>query len=332
MEEEGVLNLLGLLTGREVFGYGWLLGAVTGALAFFALRNGWKAAGLAMMTVPAWRTLLDVLPDLALPFVGGVTFTAIPVRGLSDQYTGSILFHLAPIVAGFLLWSLGDSPDLLRRPSATGLAAVLRRAGVPLGKGEARSLGWGLAGFPLLALANYILLLATSNPTLQNSNESDLWANMTPFHAVAIAAAAAFGEELLYRGVILVGLAALARMAFVRVAEPARSTAAFLVAIVLQAALFGFAHAGYANLQHLLFAVLFGALSGLVAWRFGLWTAIALHFLNNLFVFGLDIRAPWAFPALLGLFLLLAAFSIVFFAARLQEWRAAGGGALKPIK
>ncbi len=319
---EEARSLLSLLTGREVFGYGWLLAIATGALSLLAHRNGWKAAGVVFLTVPAWRTLLDVLPQASVPFVGGVTFQPYSVLDLSNQYIGSILFNLAYLVAGFLLWTMGDAPGLWRRPTARGLASVLRRMGMPLGKGEPRSTAWGLAGFPLLLLGNVLLLLATSNPTLQNSNEDDLFAKMTLFHAIAISAAAAFGEELLYRGVILVGLVALGRMALQSVPEPARSTTAFLAALVVQGLLFGFAHAGYASIQHLLFAVLFGFFSGFIAWRFGIWTAIALHFLNDFFVFGLEVRQPWAVPLLAALFLPLVVFAAVFFTRRAGEWRA----------
>ncbi|MEA3190203.1 MAG: Type prenyl endopeptidase Rce1-like [Thermoplasmata archaeon] len=288
------MEVQGLLTAVQEHQAAFVLGLAV-ALAHFAVRrNGWQAAGVGLMTVPAWQTLLAVLPDLALPFVGSpVPFRPLDTQQQSSRYIVPALRVLGPLGAGFLLWARGRDPGLWRHLSARRLAGHLRATGVPLGAGEAPSARLGLAAFPVLALANLALLWLTAG--LSNSDESRLDANITLYHVLMISAVAAVGEELLYRGLVQTGLwHALKRI---------HAGGAMAVAITLQAALFGFAHAGYQNLQHFLFAALFGLLSGVVAWRFGLWAAIMLHFLIDLYAFGLglDELRPFLGALLLGL-------------------------------
>lgn len=269
-----------------------LLGGLV-ALAYLAThRRGLKAAGVGLMTVPAWQALLGVLPDLALPFAGNpVPFEPLTFTQESSRFAGPAVRILGPLGAGFLMWAIGREPRLVLRPRMSRLAAHLRATGIPLGDGEGAGIRLGLAAFPLLALTNLLLLWATAG--LSNSDESRLDANITLYHVVLIAAVAAVSEELLYRGLVQTGLWRLGRRQF--------PTTSLVAAIVLQATLFGFAHAGYQNLQHFVFATLFGLFAGIVAWRFGIWAAITLHFLIDLYSFGLNL--PWLWP-LLGLALL----------------------------
>lgn len=301
--------------------WAWVLAFLTGLLvernrAFRPL----VVLGIAIMSVPAWRTFLDVLPRAAAPFVGGVTFQALSLPQLSSQYMGMLLNTLGYLAAGFIIMAYGQG--FRAKQGIEGLAQRLREAGLIVGRGEGPSFRWGLALFPLLVLANIVLLMLTSNVIFQNSDETSLWANMTWFHAIAISLAAGFSEELLYRGLVMVGLAKglwhVKRLATERSdtphsPEPKNHAGppiwVWLVAIVLQGLFFGFAHAGYANLQHLLFASLFGWLAGLVAWRWGIWSAITLHVMIDVFAFGIEIREgnPYRILALVwGICLALA--------------------------
>lgn len=286
------MEVQGLLTAVQEQQAAYLLALLVAAAHFAVRRNGWQALGVGLMTVPAWRVLLGVLPDLALPFVGNpVPFRPLDTQQQSARYIGPALRILGPLGAGFLLWARGRDPDLWRHLSVRRLAGHLRATGIPLGAGEGSSARLGLAAFPALASANFLLLWLTAG--LSNSDESRLDDHITLYHVVTISAVAAVGEELLYRGLLQTGLWHLLKRW--------HSGGAMAVAIVLQAALFGFAHAGYQNLQHFLFAALFGLLSGVVAWRFGLWTALVLHFLIDVYAFGLNL--DW-FRPVLGVLLL----------------------------
>ncbi|HUR63463.1 MAG TPA: CPBP family glutamic-type intramembrane protease [Candidatus Thermoplasmatota archaeon] len=262
----------------------WTLALLAGTICRATGRSGWRAVGFGLMTVPLWLTLLDVLASLGPLLQGGTVLGAASTFDLSNQFIGAILRNVGYLGAGFILWA---TEGRWERADLRSLARELGRL-VPLWRSEAASAAVGAALIPLLLLGNYVVLLLTSNvPQINNGDDSLYFTNMTLYHAVLLSAAAALGEELLFRGLLqgllLRGFRALGRWP------------GAVLAIVLQAAVFGFAHAGYGNFAHVLFPALFGLLAGFLAWRFGLWSAIALHFLADFYIFGLEAgsRSAW---------------------------------------
>ncbi|HUR61742.1 MAG TPA: CPBP family intramembrane glutamic endopeptidase [Candidatus Thermoplasmatota archaeon] len=294
----------------------WLLALLSGGLARLMGQRPWRAAGLGLMTVPLWTTGIDIGLSIAPLVQGGTVLQAASRRALSDQAIGAILVNLGYLGAGFLVYATDGrvlSKDL--RGLARELASV-----VPLWRNEGASAAAGLAVTPLLALGFTLLVMLTQGiRVLNNGDDSQYFTNMTLYHAVLISAAAALGEELLFRG-LLQGLLARGLVGLGR-------GAATTVAIVLQAIVFGFAHAGYGNFSHVLFPAVFGLLAGFLSWRFGLWSAIVLHFLADFYQFGLEAgtQVAWVSWLVQALFLLNIAFSIVWVAAMWRRRRVRAG-------
>lgn len=291
----------------------------SGAEDGHAARNGWVSAGFALMTVPVWMVLLDVAPDFVRTFCAQGNIVSIlpgrpaappPAHLFSIIYSQSILQNLGYIALGALLVAHGRDPTWWRRPTLLRLAQNLRDL-IPMGRGEGPSLRLGVALFPILAGAN-LALIAITGLTLQAADKSPFYTYMTPYHAVMMALAAAFGEELVYRGVIQQGILRLlpARLGGTIWLAPG-------IAIVAQAIPFAYAHADYGDPQLLLFAFLFAALAGIVARRFGIWCAIALHALIDFYAFFVQVPEPGlAFLAVVA----VVSAGIVALAAR-EGWR-----------
>ena len=299
MEAQGLLPVLfpyTLLTA-------WLAGSLVALAAHFRGRRLHQAAGLGLMAVPLWLTLWGILNSLEPLLSGGVVLRPYSTYELSNLYSRSLLSDLGYLGVGFLLYARGDSWTRMLSASPTAIARDLQRSGLPLGRGgEPASLAAGLLLFPLLLGATIAVNLLTAGvDVLHQGDEESVWDNMTVFHALLIALAAAFGEELLYRGFL--------QGALTRV-SPAP------LAIVAQALFFGFAHAGYGTWIHVLLPFLFGLVSGVVAWRWGIWAAIAMHFLVDLVAFGVYVAEDQAwFGALLGTLLLANAVATVAYGA-----------------
>jgi membrane protease YdiL (CAAX protease family) len=304
------------------------------ALLFAAYAHAWggqpgrRAAGLGIMTVPLWQTLIGILESIAPLVQGGTVLPALSPSQLSDAYIFAILPNLGYLGAGFLLYASHGAN--WRGMAVPQLAQTLRKAGLPMGRrSEGQSAAAGIAIVPLLALASYLLVLATQGiKALNNGDESQYWRNMTVYHAVLISAAAALGEELLFRGLLQTLLA----KGFSRLRGAGADPAGWAVvpAIVVQAIVFGFAHAGYGTFEHVLTPLLFGLLAGLLAWRWGIWSSILLHFLADTYTF-LQEAAPTHLVAgilLDGLFAANLAFALAWLLRRASTWR---GTARRPL-
>jgi membrane protease YdiL (CAAX protease family) len=301
----------------------WCGGLAVASLAYATRRyTPMQALGIGMMSVPLWTAFWGFLDSIPLIIDRGSDIgTASPAR-LSRIAYRSILVDLGYLGVGFLLWQRLAGRVLHLRLRT--LAERLRAVGVPLGKGEGASLRAGYLLFPaLLALAiGASVGLRLLFPGLVSGNEGDYFSRMTPFHAVFLSMAAAVTEELVYRALLMVAL--------VRGLSRLHVPGAWPVAVVLQAILFGVAHAGYGTWMHIVVPFLFGLAAGAVAWRWGLWAAIALHFLIDLYAFGAEITDPAWFVAMLGLLLLLnvaasLGWSGVWFWSRLRGRRSAQG-------
>ena len=294
----------GLIPTSGFYAIPWAV-AIAVAVGLWAGRRGLgpvRALGAGLMTVPVTDTLLGIVESFGPLLRGGIVLASYSTYQLSRLYSYKLLADLGYLGVGFLLYAGG--PRFLRETPRT-LARRLAQAGLPMGnRGEGRSAFVGLLAFPLLLIGTLAVNVLTAGfESLRQSDESSVFANMTLYHALLISAAAAFGEELLYRGLMQTALA----RAF-GAHRPGLTAAARAVAvggaIVLQAVVFGFAHSGYATWIHVLLPTLFGLVAGFAAWRFGLWSAIVLHFVVDVFAFTAEVgaRHPSAFVALNLLF------------------------------
>ncbi len=274
----------------------WLAAAAIGT-GVSGRHPALKALGVALMSVPVWQTLLGILDSFGPLLQGGFTLRAYTTYQLSGIYTYKLLSDLGYLGAGFLLYVGGA--DWFRQTPAT-LATALREAGLPLGRrGESASALQGFLAFPVLLGATILVNTGLSGfEALRQSDESSVFANMTPYHAVILSLAAAFGEELLYRGLVQTALARAFKAG--AGATPVVRAVGLGAAIVVQALFFGLAHSGYATWIHVLLPTLFGLVAGVVAWRWGIWAAILLHVLVDVFAFGVEASArhAWVIPAL----------------------------------
>lgn len=308
----------------------WLLvwsSAAVGAIIYAAATRAHplKAAGLGLMTVPVWTAIwgfIHSIPALQDPD------SFIPPRStyrLSSTYIRTILIDIGYLGAGFLMWTHQHGfPRSIRD-----IATRLRGAGLQWGHGEGRSALLGWAWFPVLLGGTIALdiFVRGQAPALINGDESRVWENMTVYHAIIISAAAAFTEELVYRALLLIAI----WQGLARLGMPRRW--ALAGAVVLQALVFGAAHGGYGTIYHVIGPTIFGLVAGWVAVRFGIWAAIILHFLVDIYAFGIHAaqNAPWFRPFLVALLLVNIATSVAIAVRwglrRVQPPEADAGGA-----
>lgn len=301
----------------------WFLGAAAAVLATLACRRmtpdwSWRrralaGLGMGLMSVPGWRVAVLTMPDILRTFCAQGNLDLVIPPGqtlppslgyqLSTQVIQTTVAPLGYVILGALCLVAARQPAWVRRPTVAGAAAALTRL-VPMGRGETRSMATGLAWFPLLALANVVLLLLTASPSVRTGDDSAVFSRIPLLHVVLLALAAGVAEEVVYRGVMQQGLKGLLRWA--RVPPPL----AVGSAVAIQMVLFAYAHVGYANVQHLLFALLFGLVAGVVVEVWGLWCAIVLHALVDAASFLLSRGDGAAWAALVALSAAVLAFAI----------------------
>ncbi len=258
-----------VLDGATIRVLAWLAAGLTG-LAVAWRRGPRTGRAVALLTTPVWLTFWNIMASIEVLADPNSVLRAFSQMRLSRLFYRSILSDFGYLGAGVVL--------LARPGGARNLAAWLRNHGWPTGgRTETASIRVGFLLFPPLivvaAMTNWVLY---GQQALVNGDETNVWANMTPYHAIFISLAAGFTEEILYRGLIL--------MALTRVVPT-------WVAVVLQAAFFGFAHAGYGTWAHVIGPALFGLFMGFVAMRWGIWAAIVLHVLADVAAFGFDAAA-----------------------------------------
>lgn len=273
----------------------WLCVALLAwCLRYFA-RDPWhRAAGFAIMTWPLWlscwgfvNTIEVVLnPNSVLRAYSEFELTNIAVRGLARK--------VGYVAAGAIIYT-----QAWKAPS---IAAIRERLPtIPMGRwtrSEGRSAIAGFLVFPAFLLVtigfNWLLY---GIPGLANGNEESVWANMTPLLNVAISFQAGFGEELLYRAVLLVGL-----MRFLPI----------WAAVGVQAIVFGIAHGGYGTWAHILLPAAFALFAGTIIWFTGFWSVVVLHVLIDVYAFSGDVHAHWFHVALQAALVVMAAGSLAY--------------------
>lgn len=273
------------VSGAPFFVVCWAAALLFAGLYGILTAGSWRrVAGMALMVTPLAFTLLGILNDLAPLLAGGVVLRARSTYRLSSLFIRKILIDLGYLGAGFILWSGWTPAEGLR-----GLARRLQATGIPVGRSEGRGVRLGFAWFPVLILVTVVtdIILRGSLPQLVNSDERSIWDNMTPYHAVLISAAAAVGEEAVYRMLLMGGIGVMLLRA------GATKPWAWGVAMVVQAVVFGFAHSSYGNWLHLIQATSFALIAGAALMIYGIWGAIMLHFLVDIYAIGRHADATW---------------------------------------
>lgn len=273
-------------------------------LRFFA-RDPWhKAFGFALMTWPLWLSMWGFVNSIEVLTNSGSVLRAYSPEALTNIAVRGLMRKTIYVAAGAVLytkaWTAPSWDELKSRLPA-----------IPMGKWagtERRSLAAGFLVFPVfLAVSAFLNWLVYASPILANGDESSVWANMTPLHNVAISFQAAFGEELLYRAVLLIGL-----LRFM----PAWA------AIAIQAVVFGLAHSSYGTWAHVLVPTAFGLFAGVAVWYTGFWSIVVIHFLIDIYAFGGDtaLNAPWFEGFLLLSLAGMAAATVRWLGARLLQY------------
>lgn len=261
----------------------WAAAAATGIAYGIATRNPRKAAGLALMTVPLWIPFWGFINSIPALLDGGSVLAARSTYRLSTSYIRGILIDVGYIGTGFLLWAAPRT--------VPALAAKARLAGFQVWRSESRDAFAGALMFPAFLVGSYAVnwLIYSQAPVLVNGDETSVWDNMTPYHAIMISATAAFTEELVYR-VLLLGI-----LTWTATAAGLQRRPALAIAVVVQALFFGAAHAGYGTWAHVIVPTLFGLFVGVMVYFYGVWSAIVVHFLIDIYALG--IYAIPAYPA-----------------------------------
>lgn len=276
--------------GWSFYAVPWMAAIITGSVLSATGRRWWQAAGIALMTVPLWDTAWGILSSIEPLVQGGQVLRAYTKYELSYVFSYKFLSDLGYLGVGFLLYGSGGTWHGMFQAPRT-VAKRLIDVGFPTGRRtEGHSAFLGAVALPLLLVGSIAISYWTRGAeSLRQSDEENVFANMTLYHAILLSAAAAVGEELVYRGFFQTILAR--RMPMV-------------VAIILQAVFFGFAHSGYGTWIHVLLPALFGIVVGFAAWRFGIWMAIVMHFLVDVYAFGSEASSnqAWLIPILNTLF------------------------------
>jgi membrane protease YdiL (CAAX protease family) len=273
-----------------------LMAAVLAATLYLigrrARRSPWMALGVGIMSVPVWESLLVNTPDMVRTFcTQGNVASVVAAHGIPappgweyflGQAVGAVEHNVLYPLAGVLVylhgWRQGGTLPASWRDQLDHL--------VPMGRSIAASFRRGMAFFPILAAANLGLIKIVQLKFVALGADS-YYTNMNALAAPALALAAGFGEEIVYRGVMQQGLKhALKGLGLGRAAVPA--------AIALQSIPFAYAHANYGNPGLLLFNVGFALLAGIVVEFYGLGCAIALHALIDFYAFFTQTPEPGA--------------------------------------
>ena len=280
----------------------WSLGLSVAAGAAARGRPLHQALGMGLLTVPIWDTLWGILSSFVPLVHGGFVLRPYSRYQLSGLYTYKFLADVGYLAVGFLLYASPRPGTVLSQPPRS-LARRLAAERLPMGRlgwlSEGRSALVGLALFPVLLVVTLVAnRLVSGVSELNQSDETSLFANMTPYHALLISLAAGFGEELAYRGLLMGWLSRRVPMA---------------AAVLLQAAVFGLAHSGYGTWSHVLLPTLFGVVAGAVAWLFGVWASITMHVLVDVYAFGAESvgHFAWVSPTLDALFFANLLFTLV---------------------
>lgn len=280
-------------------------------------RFQWRATqifGLALLTIPLWRSLYFSLPDIAPAFQPGGVELAIPLVGLWRTFSLKAFREILFPAVGLVLL-VGRFPWAQKIPRwKQDLAGVLGSIQGHTRRGLVLDLGWG-AGLLVLNIQFAISLQDALSRvrTLDTGDDSQVFNNITPALVLLLSLVAGIGEELLFRGLLQPFLARSLRDL---------GRLAFPLALVLQALFFAVVHAGYGNLIHILLPLTFGLFMGLVYRYLGLLPCILIHTEIDIFAFGASAQAqyPWVGQATVILFFVNVAAGLVTFIYEAIRW------------
>lgn len=216
---------------------------------------------LALASVPLtlliWRNVAAAPELMNAPTTG-----PLAVGTLRDALATFAIWGLGPAAAAWAILRLDDDHPVARSVPEPGMRAGIAAA---LTLGLIASFGAGLTGLRRAGMVSAVTAGA--------------WSAVPPGLLVGLAVVVAVIEETLFRGVLQSSLLPV-------VGAP--------VAAVVQAALFGFVHAGYGDPWYVLGAAAFGLVQAYIALKFGLLVAVATHAQLNLVVLGWLSHATFA--------------------------------------
>lgn len=284
------------------YGLSWL-GVILLAwcLRYFA-RDPWhKAIGFALMTWPLWLSCWGFVNTIEFVLNPNSEFRAYTEFELTNIATRGLARKVGYVAAGAIIytkaWNAESFGDIKTRLPK-----------IPMGawtKTEATSAIAGILIFPfLLAVTIGLNWILYQTPALANGNEENVWMNMTVLLNLGISFQAGFGEELLYRAVLLIGL-----MRFLPI----------WAAVAIQALIFGIAHGGYGTWAHILLPAGFAVFAGIAVWYTGFWSIVVVHFLIDVYAFSADMHNHHFDVVLEAALVVMGAASLAFVAHKAQK-------------
>lgn len=227
-----------------------------------------RAAGLGLMFFSLWRSLYGSVPDLLVIAGGGGMRSAVPAVQWYYEFFIDYFWHLVYPLLGLLLF-FHRIPGLHTRFRwGENLSTMLRPFGAWIRRSVTVDLAWGCALFIVVLVAYIVLLLLLAGgPTEGVGDDSAVFTRILFDQVFLLAIIAGVGEELVFRGILQGTLH--------RILGPGFWNAA--AAVTIQGLAFGAVHAGYQDLDHLLFPLLFGIFIGAVYRLFGILAAILVH-------------------------------------------------------
>lgn len=259
-------------------------------------RMGWlQGIGLAFILYPFVRMALTLLRTYELLFTPTVLQPASEIA-LWYRVENQLWYNFAlPAIGVLLLHTPWGQPAAGSPLARDRLTDALADHGAAPKRGARADVRLGLSLFPFIAaayLVAYVVSLYVAPIVAPGSDESLYWRNITIPLIILLSLSAGIAEEFLFRGILLTGLARVMPWG---------------VAAVAQAVFFGFTHAGYGTLTHVIGPAAFGLGMAWVARHLGIWVTALLHAQINVVFFTVDVAPTYlAVNGVLGLALLFA--------------------------
>ncbi len=261
----------------------WLGVAVlgTGRYRFDAAR----AVGATLILMAVWRPIYGSFPELTELFRATGVLRSYAVFTLYRIVSVKLLFEILFGFVGLLLLT-GRFPYVQKRPAwHNDVAAALASIQSRIKRNVWTDLGLGCTALLLAFFGSQSLaeILNQFRTLRTGADASQIWSNMTPLLVFLLSLAAGIGEELLFRGFLQTYFERLWRRAL-----PGDPIIALLLAIFVQAILFGIVHAGNLTVIGVLIPFSFGVLAGFVFRFWGMLAIMYAHTAIDVFAFGFE--------------------------------------------
>lgn len=272
---------------------------------------GWpwhRVLGVVLILFPFVRYVNGIYESIGAVFDSTTVASAVPASvWWSGLWRRWWMYVLLPMAGLFL----ATGQHLRAASWGDRIITTLREADLRVGPG-----GWWrtvvdscvLFLGAIVAFVAYAAATAPIKDVLATGDESQVFIFLTPTLGFLLAVTAGVTEEIMFRGILQKRLA---------------KVTGIWVAIPVQAILFGLIHSGYGTIDHILGPALFGVYAGIVAARWGLIPAIAIHFLIDLVAFWNTTAAVGYDWTMVGLEVVLALAVLVpatYWTVRLYHW------------